>query len=161
MNALVLIAHVIASHPGHAPAPIAGCSITSAERAAVIDRMDPADDDTLAAVADLLLEPDGASCLLDTWVLVEVAHAAPTSAIAPRALAVALASDRPAVAARAARLLRVLGVADPAAFGRVVRRAEIDQGALVVLGQELAAMPAGPRRAALVDVLGASPVAAR
>jgi len=146
MNALLIVAHAIALQSAEAPLVLDDCGSDSAARAAVIARMDPAASDTLASVAELLLEPDGATCLMESWALVALHRAQPGTEIVTRTLVDGLASDRPHVAARAARLVRVLGVGDAAAFVTIIRRPEMTPGAWRVLDQELSSMRASPRK---------------
>jgi len=161
--ALVVLAHVI-SNATPAPAPttvvLDGCNTASAVRAAEIGTMRPGHADTVAAVADLLLEKDGAICLLESDVLVDVYRAQPKSDIAPRALVGALASNVPHVARRAAELVSGLGLEDPKAFDRLLRRDEMNRRGWNVLRAELATLAPSPRTSVLQLIADrAAPVA--
>ncbi len=135
--ALFVLAHII-SNPNPAVMPagplvLDGCNTASAVRAAEIREMRPGHSDTLAAMADLLIEKDGAICLMESDVLVRTFRAHPSSEIIARTLVVALASDKRHIADRAAELAMTIGLGDPAGFGRMLRRDEMNRGAWVVL----------------------------
>ncbi|MFO0750542.1 MAG: hypothetical protein U1F43_33465 [Myxococcota bacterium] len=160
MHALLLVANVIAMHTTEMPLVLDGCNTASAVRAAEIREMAPEDPNTLASIADLLLEPDGATCLMESWVLVNVYRAQPGSEIVAHTLVSGLASSQPHIAARAARLVRVLGVADPKAFLNLIHRREMTSNAWSVLRNDLGSMMSSPRKDVLAFALEATaPVA--
>jgi len=161
MNALLLVANALALHATETPLVLDGCNTASAERAAAIAEMSPADPRTLDAVADLLNQRGGSICLMESWTLVKVHNSQDDHGIIEAALAKALASDEAYLAERAARLTRVLGVSDAAGFRHIVWRADLSPVAMNALGSEIAAMPASPRKAALAAALDRAVAIAR
>ena len=149
--ALVLVAQVIAnSNPAPMPLVLDGCNTASAIRAAEIREMSVRDNDTLANVADLLLEKDGAICLMESEVLVDLFAAHPGSDIVAHTLVQGLGSDMPHIAARAAELVVKIGFADTDGYGRLLRRADVSKTAWRALRIELDQLPRSPRQSVLV-----------
>lgn len=153
MYALAILAHAVAVHTTSLPLVLDGCSTASAIDAAEIRELDPAAPETVDRIADLLRAPDGATCLMESWVLVRAYRAQPEPEVVAHALAAGLASDAAHIAARAARLVRVLGVADPAAFAAIIHRPELTTRAWGALRTELGAMAPSPRKAELAAAL--------
>lgn len=158
MHALAILANVISLQTADlkandVPLVLDGCNTASALLAADIREMPVGDESTLASVADLLLEPDGATCLMESWVLVDLYKAHPDSEIIAHTLVAGLASDKPHIAARAARLVRVLGVADPKGFIELIHRREMTTGAWSALRHDLAAMHSSTRKDLLAFAL--------
>lgn len=157
MHALLLVANVIALHTVETPRLVLdGCNTASSERAAHIAAMDPAAPETLVEVVDLLDEPDGATCLMESWTLVKLYHAQPAArgwVASTLAWGLADVAEAPHIAARAARLTRVLGVGDVSAFAAIVQRVEDRQAALEVLRDDLGAMPASARKTELLAAI--------
>ena len=156
MHALLLVANVIALHTVETPRLVLdGCNTASSERAAHIATMDPAAPATLVEVVDLLEEPDGAICLMESWTLVKLYHAQPAArGWVASTLAWGLTDvAAPHLTARAARLTRVLGVGDADAFDAIVRRVEDSTTALTALRGDVGAMPAGPTKGALLAAI--------
>lgn len=150
MNTLLIVANMIAINTAEAPLVLDGCNTASADRAAQIADMPAGGAETMDAVADLLAEPDGAVCLMESWTLVRVYHAQGANQLIAQALADGLSSDEPHIAARAARLTRVLGVGDASAFAAVLLRAERTDAVYQVMANELDSMPPSASKSALV-----------
>lgn len=161
MHALLLVANVFAMNVTEAPLVLDGCSTASAERAAQIAALDPQDPATLDSIAEFLHVPDGETCLLETWTLARVYHAQPDSSLVSATLVHALASDEAHIAARAARIVRVIGVGDAGAFAAIIRQPDLTLSGWHALRVELATMHASPRQEMLARTLdGVAPTTA-
>jgi len=136
LSALVVVATLVsapAPAPAHIPLVLDGCNTASAIRAAQVREMKLGRPDTLAEVADLLLEPDGAICLMESEVLVDLHRAQKGTEIIARTLVVGLSSERAHVARRAAQLIVEIGRVDTKSMSTLLMRDEMTRRAWDVL----------------------------
>ncbi|MCC6622491.1 MAG: hypothetical protein IT385_14600 [Deltaproteobacteria bacterium] len=150
LSALIIATFVSSPAPAPLPLVLDGCNTASAIRAAHIREMAPGKSDTLAAVADLLLEEDGAICLMESDVLVDLFRAQKNTDIIARTLVVGLASDRPHVAARAGQLITRIGLVDAKGFARLLTRDEMNRAAWNVVRAAIHDLAPGAKK----NVLG-------
>jgi len=148
MNSLIaMLIHTFAS----TTSPTA-CAPLDAARVAQLADADVHAPTTLDAIEAIADEPGGIRCLLDSWTLAKVYLAQHRPAALTALLARALEQRDDALAARAANVVRILGVASPDAFADIVGRVELTARGLARLQAELDHMPAGAKK----DLLSAS-----
>ncbi len=98
-----------------------GCGLSSAIRVAEL-RLTPAGDARAATLLDTILaERDGAACLVESNVLVELHQAGTAPDLVRRALDRGLVSPDQAIAERAGTLLGRIRDLDPSAYDELVR----------------------------------------
>jgi len=103
----------------------------------------------------------GFAALAKGWTLARVMVSAGAPDAVAAALAEAVSGDDAALAARAATILRVVGVARPEALAVVLAQATMNARGREALGAALARMPGSERRAALLEMVAAAGVSAR
>lgn len=109
------------------PMVLDGCNTQSAIRTAEI-RLMPIDHPRTRELLDELLDkPDGAICLMESNVLVDLHRAKNNGALVARALAANLSSGKPHLVARAQELVAAIGRSEPSGFGKLLRRIEVNQ----------------------------------
>jgi len=120
--ALFVLAQVIANPAPESPRVVLdGCNTASAVRTAEIRLMPAAHPHNRVLMNELLHEKDGATCLFETDVILDLHLSGKHDGVVARAFAAGLDSA-PHVAERAHELLGKAGTIDPNRFGALLRR---------------------------------------
>ena len=128
---------------------LAGCTTSSAIRAAEIRLTSPHDARMPVLLDELLRNSDGALCLLESEVLVQLHQSGRARELVTQAFVAGLnVQDAPAKG-RAWMLAARIRVADPGAYDEIVRRAEDARGVWRELGRDPMPLTHGEVRSAL------------
>jgi hypothetical protein len=125
--ALFIVAQLVTT-PAPRQTVLDGCNTMSAIRAAEIRLMAPEHPRTKVLLDEILREPDGAVCLLESDVLVDLHRVRAHGDLVARALADGLSPARPHVAWRAHEVIGRIGRVDPGGFAELVRRIDVLRG---------------------------------
>jgi len=117
------------------PMVLDGCSTQSAIRTAEICLMPIDHPRTREFIGELLGKDDGAICMMESSLLVDLHRAKNNGPLVARALAWNLASGKPHLIDRAHELVAQIGKSEPTGFGKLLRRIEINRS---LIGPKLA-----------------------